>query len=241
MQTPVVPGAQGSQQPWLQETWCYKYSFLASVGSAPVRTECGAVACIAGTRQHQVCREGSNHRCRRYGPIRILFCPLAADTQRAFLAGPSLLLDIGGTQGHPWPGAFSTALQVRRSKGRPPWGLSLLVSCLRRLWRVFLYWSAACAACGGSFSIGQLPAPLWRGRPQSWLHPLLWLSSGALPPWLPSVPSEAFRAGFLPPVPLGHHLPSVNSSAGPGTALHSHAPAPSRRAFGWTCVLVRGM
>ena len=104
------------------------------------------MACIAGTRQHQVCKEGSNHRCRRYGPIRILFCPLAADTQRAFLAGPSLLLDIGSTQGHPWPGAFSTALQVRRSKGRLPWGLSLLVSCLRRLWRVFLYWSAACAA-----------------------------------------------------------------------------------------------
>ena len=137
MQTPVVSGAQGSRQPRLQEMGCCKYSSLASVGSAPERTECGggAVACIAGTRQHQVCREGSHHRCRRYGPIRILFCPLAADTQRAFLDGPSLSLDIGGTQGHPWPGAFSTALQVRRSKGCPPWGLSLLVSCLHRLWR----------------------------------------------------------------------------------------------------------
>ena len=136
-QTPLVPRAQGSQQPQLPETGCYKHSSVASVGSAPMKTECGsgAVAWIAGTRQHQVCREGSDHRCRRYGPIRIRFCPLAADTQRAFLAGPSVLLDIGVPQGHPWPGAFSSAPQVRRTKGRPLWGLSLSASCLRRMWR----------------------------------------------------------------------------------------------------------
>ena len=90
---------------------------------------------LQGPQQHQVCREGSDHRCRRYGPIRILFCPLAADTQRAFLAGPSVLFDIGVPQGHPWPGAFSSAPQVRRAKGRPLWGLSLSASCLRCMWR----------------------------------------------------------------------------------------------------------
>ena len=72
-----------------------------------------------------------------------------------------------------------------------------------------------------------------------WLHPCEGLSNSALPPGPSGFPPKAFPvADVLPPVP-SDHLPTINSSPHPRTALHSPRSSSSPRVHWWTCVQSR--
>ena len=245
----IIPRSLALRLPW-------------RLGSAPVRTGPGggAAAWIMGPGWSRYTGKRTQALHVRCSKDSLLVSGDSAPVRTATLLlgsqGPGSARCIGkaviiGVEDMVALAEFSSVLWQLTPKG-PSW-LVLLFSIAwhRRYSRapltgVLLYCSAGQVLKGlpslGSFSIGQLPAPACGESGHSdGSTRCLWLSSSALPPWLPSVPSKAFHAGFLPPGPWGCRPPSVNSSAGPGTAVHSHAPAPSRCAFRWTWVLVRGM
>lgn len=162
--------------------------FLASGSSVTMRTERGGgTGCLdCGNFWGARCTEKSV----AMGAEDMALLEFFSSLWKLTLKEPLWLILIyylaeGAVKQQPWLGILLCALYSRHSKNHICWGLSLLVSCSAGMWGERAYNDGATSR--------------------------VWLSSSALPPWLPGIPQNALPTmDFLPPTPSSH-FPTVNN------------------------------
>ena len=246
-QATIYRVAKSQTQP--KRPWVHRHEAIFTCGSsAPweLRAKVLQLPGLWGPWRRQVCRDMDCLRCRSYGPSRVFFWASCTWwSESLFSQSFPVALPVQVLRGLLCLGSFSVVWLVRHIEG-PPWLWSCSEDWCISHWKMHPSWVLLCSSLrhlmDRPLCCSAARAGVWGERGYGgWLHPLAWLSSVALPPWLPGFPPPAFPTTISSPTsPQSVSLQST-AALTLGLLHNSLTPAPSRCPFHETSVPVLGM